>query len=267
MELVSNLADVKAGDVVVDVGRRRYLSRRVRDWHGRDQSERGSGLYRTITVRPAVDFSSLEEVLVVLVPARRRRAEAEPPAARAREVKTAGRHRRARRGAGAADDAGRASRSAAPPRSTWCSSSSSTSRWRSGRWPGCWPARPAGWSRTRWRAASSASAGWRRRSSGSWSACSARSSSSSQPLPRLVMFVGGDGRARGCVQGLYALVESRAFPAAVVGDADPGAGQRAWSACWRSRSSSAARGCCSGARAAALAATVDGYGRTAVLSR
>src|SRR6185295_15956251 len=49
-------------------------------------SERGSGLYRAITVRPAVDFSSLEEVLVVLVPARSATAEdpvrapAAPPA-------------------------------------------------------------------------------------------------------------------------------------------------------------------------------------------
>ena len=33
-----------------------------------EQADRGSGLYRTITVRPGVDFSSLEEVLVVLVP-------------------------------------------------------------------------------------------------------------------------------------------------------------------------------------------------------
>ena len=35
-----------------------------------ETAERGSALYRTITVRPSVDFSSLEEVLVVLVPAR-----------------------------------------------------------------------------------------------------------------------------------------------------------------------------------------------------
>ena len=35
-----------------------------------EKSERGSGLHRVITVRPAVDFPSLEEVLVVLVPAR-----------------------------------------------------------------------------------------------------------------------------------------------------------------------------------------------------
>ena len=35
-----------------------------------ERSERGTGLYRNITVRPAVDFSSVEEVLVVLVPPR-----------------------------------------------------------------------------------------------------------------------------------------------------------------------------------------------------
>ena len=29
-----------------------------------------------------------------------------------------------------------------------------------------------------------------------------------QPLPRLVMFVGGDGVARGCSRALYALIES-----------------------------------------------------------
>jgi rod shape-determining protein MreC len=35
-----------------------------------ESSERGSGLYRAISVRPSVNFSSLDEVLVVLVPAR-----------------------------------------------------------------------------------------------------------------------------------------------------------------------------------------------------
>ncbi len=67
MDLVSNFADVKAGDTVVASGvdgifPKGYLIGRV------ERSDRGGGLYRTITVRPAVDFSSLEEVLVVLVP-------------------------------------------------------------------------------------------------------------------------------------------------------------------------------------------------------
>jgi len=69
MDLVSNMADVKPGDVVVASGvdgiyPKGFVIGRV------EISERGSGLYRTITVRPVVDFSSLEEVLVVLVPPR-----------------------------------------------------------------------------------------------------------------------------------------------------------------------------------------------------
>lgn len=69
MELVSNLTDVKPGDNVVASGvdgifPKGYLIGRV------EQAERGAGLYRTITVRPGVDFSSLEEVLVVLTPPR-----------------------------------------------------------------------------------------------------------------------------------------------------------------------------------------------------
>ncbi len=67
MELVSNLSDVKPGDSVVASGvdgiyPKGYLIGRV------EVTDRGSGLYRTITVTPGVDFSSLEEVLVVLVP-------------------------------------------------------------------------------------------------------------------------------------------------------------------------------------------------------
>jgi rod shape-determining protein MreC len=69
MDLVSNLADVQPGDVVVASGvdgiyPKGFVIGTV------DSSERGEGLHRKIAVRPAVDFSSLEEVLVVLVPAR-----------------------------------------------------------------------------------------------------------------------------------------------------------------------------------------------------
>jgi rod shape-determining protein MreC len=69
MELVSNLADVKPGDLVVASGvdgiyPKGYSIGRV------EHAERGSGLYLTLQVRPGVDFSSLEEVLVVLTPAR-----------------------------------------------------------------------------------------------------------------------------------------------------------------------------------------------------
>lgn len=69
MDLVSNFADVKAGDSIVASGvdgiyPKGYLIGWV------ERSDRGGGLYRTISVRPAVDFSSLEEVLVVLAPPR-----------------------------------------------------------------------------------------------------------------------------------------------------------------------------------------------------
>ena len=74
MEFVSNLADVKPGDSIVASGvdgiyPKGYLIGRV------ELTDRGSGLYRTITVRPGVDFSSLEEVLVVMVPSTGARAE------------------------------------------------------------------------------------------------------------------------------------------------------------------------------------------------
>jgi len=69
MELVSNLADVKPGDAVIASGvdgifPKGYLIGRV------EHADRGTGLYHTISVRPGVDFSSLEEVLVVMTPPR-----------------------------------------------------------------------------------------------------------------------------------------------------------------------------------------------------
>ena len=69
MELVSNLADVAVGDVIVSSGvdgiyPRGFTIGKV------EKSERGPSLHRLIAVRPAVDFSSLEDVLIVLVPAR-----------------------------------------------------------------------------------------------------------------------------------------------------------------------------------------------------
>ena len=67
LDLVSNLTDVKVGDNVVASGvdgiyPKGYLIGRI------ERTERGSGLYLVITVRPGVDFSSLEQVLVVMVP-------------------------------------------------------------------------------------------------------------------------------------------------------------------------------------------------------
>ena len=69
MDLVSNLADIQAGDVVVASGvdgiyPKGYAIGKI------ERAERGSGLYYTIAVRPSVDFSGLEEVLVVLTPPR-----------------------------------------------------------------------------------------------------------------------------------------------------------------------------------------------------
>jgi rod shape-determining protein MreC len=67
MDYVSNLADVQAGDLVVTSGLdgiypRGFIIGEV------TASERGPGLYRRVSVRPAVDFSAVEEVLVVLDP-------------------------------------------------------------------------------------------------------------------------------------------------------------------------------------------------------
>jgi rod shape-determining protein MreC len=78
MDLVSNLADVQQGDLVVASGvdgifPKGYAIGKV------DKVERGTGLYYTIAVRPSVDFSGLEEVLVVLIPPRA--AAADEPAA------------------------------------------------------------------------------------------------------------------------------------------------------------------------------------------
>ncbi len=69
MDLVSNQADVEPGDVIVASGvdgiyPRGFTIGTV------EKSARGPNLHRVIALRPAVDFSSLEEVLIVLVPAR-----------------------------------------------------------------------------------------------------------------------------------------------------------------------------------------------------
>jgi rod shape-determining protein MreC len=77
MDLVSNLADVKPGDAVVASGVDGIYPKGFRIGFV-ETSERGAQLYRLIRIRPAVDFSSLEEVLVVLVPARSVVSEAPP---------------------------------------------------------------------------------------------------------------------------------------------------------------------------------------------
>jgi rod shape-determining protein MreC len=67
LDYVSEVADVIVGDLVVTSGidgiyPKGYLIGRV------DSVEKSGSAYKTITVRPAVDFTSLEEVLVVLTP-------------------------------------------------------------------------------------------------------------------------------------------------------------------------------------------------------
>lgn len=69
MELVSNVQDVKAGDLIVTSGIDGiYPKGYAIGWVESVQSTQQ--LYQEITVKPAVDFSSLEEVLVVLIPPR-----------------------------------------------------------------------------------------------------------------------------------------------------------------------------------------------------
>lgn len=67
MEYVSNLADVKPGDTAVTSGidgiyPKGFLLGRV------EAVERGVGQYKSIRLRPAVDFRAVDEVLIVLKP-------------------------------------------------------------------------------------------------------------------------------------------------------------------------------------------------------
>jgi rod shape-determining protein MreC len=64
MEYVSNLADVNPGDIVVTSGIEGIYPRGF--VIGRVERVRRGAEYKNIRVRPAVDFSALEEVLVVL---------------------------------------------------------------------------------------------------------------------------------------------------------------------------------------------------------
>ena len=77
MDLVPNVADIVAGDQIVTSGIDGVYPKGLAVGLV-EKSERGSGLYRTVTVRPAVDFSSLEQVLVVLVPAQGAKPEPRP---------------------------------------------------------------------------------------------------------------------------------------------------------------------------------------------
>ena len=77
MEYVPGTSDVKPGDLVVTSGidgiyPKGFVIGTI------EQVDRGTGGYHLITVRPAVDFTRLEEVLVVRTPASREVPEGEP---------------------------------------------------------------------------------------------------------------------------------------------------------------------------------------------
>src|SRR5262249_4980332 len=77
LEYVSEVSDVVAGDVVVTSGidgiyPKGFVIGRV------EQVEKSGNSYKRITIRPAVDFTSLEEVLVVLAPSQGRDASEGP---------------------------------------------------------------------------------------------------------------------------------------------------------------------------------------------
>jgi rod shape-determining protein MreC len=83
LDYVSGTADVKAGDRIVTSGidgiyPKGFVVGQI------ESIERGAGVYSAIVVRPAVDFSGLESVLVVLTPPPGASANPEPgPATRA----------------------------------------------------------------------------------------------------------------------------------------------------------------------------------------
>jgi len=73
MEYVSEVADIVTGDLVVTSGIDGIFPKGSVIGHVETVEKAGS-VYRRIVVRPAVDFSSLEEVLVVLTPTAARAA-------------------------------------------------------------------------------------------------------------------------------------------------------------------------------------------------
>jgi len=79
MQYVPGTADVKIGDLVVTSGidgifPKGFVIGTI------DRAERGAGAYHEIVIRPAVDFSRLEEVLIVRTPPASRTAQPEEPA-------------------------------------------------------------------------------------------------------------------------------------------------------------------------------------------
>jgi rod shape-determining protein MreC len=79
LQYVPGTADVKAGDLVVTSGidgiyPKGFVIGTI------DHADRGAGAYHEIVIRPAVDFSRLEEVLIVRTPPASRTALVEEPA-------------------------------------------------------------------------------------------------------------------------------------------------------------------------------------------
>ena len=101
MEYVSEVADVVVGDVVVTSGIDGIYPEGLRHRPRRGGRARAAAPTSRSRVKPAVDFSSLEEVLVVLTPTPAREA-----AEGSRAVRAAGGRPGDRAGARAADDAG-----------------------------------------------------------------------------------------------------------------------------------------------------------------
>ena len=79
MQYVPGTADVKTGDLVVTSGidgiyPKGFVIGTI------DHADRGGGAYHDIVIRPAVDFTRLEEVLIVRTPPASRTLQAEEPA-------------------------------------------------------------------------------------------------------------------------------------------------------------------------------------------
>ena len=70
MRFVSNLADVKPGDRVVTSGLEGIYPSGFLIGYVETAEQKGSGLYLDVTVRPSVDYSSVDDVLVVTLPPR-----------------------------------------------------------------------------------------------------------------------------------------------------------------------------------------------------
>ena len=74
MDYVSNLEDVQTGDVVVTSGTdgiypKGFVIGKI------SVVDRGTDLYKSITVEPIIDFSNLEDVLIVMTDERLAQAE------------------------------------------------------------------------------------------------------------------------------------------------------------------------------------------------